>query len=52
MNGTLTDVEGLLVGHAVRRERPTGCTVVLARDGAIAGVDVAERPPAPARPTS
>lgn len=39
-NGTLTDVEGLLVGHAVRRERPTGCTVVLARDGAIAGVDV------------
>ena len=40
MNGTLTDVEGLLVGHAVRRERPTGCTVVLARDGAVAGVDV------------
>ena len=39
-NGTLTDVEGLLVGHAVRRERPTGCTVVLARDGATAGVDV------------
>lgn len=40
MNGTLTDVEGLLVGHAVRAERPTGCTVVLARDGAVAGVDV------------
>jgi L-aminopeptidase/D-esterase-like protein len=40
MNGTLTDVEGLLVGHAVRRERPTGCTVVVARDGAVAGVDV------------
>ena len=40
MNGTLTDVEGLLVGHAVRRERPTGCTVVLAREGAVAGVDV------------
>lgn len=39
-NGTLTDVEGLLVGHAVRAERPTGCTVVLARDGAVAGVDV------------
>jgi len=39
-NGTLTDVEGLLVGHAVRRERPTGCTVVLAREGAVAGVDV------------
>ena len=40
MTGTLTDVEGLLVGHAVRRERPTGCTVILARDGAVAGVDV------------
>jgi L-aminopeptidase/D-esterase-like protein len=40
MNGTLTDVDGLLVGHAVRRERPTGCTVIVARDGAVAGVDV------------
>ena len=40
MNGTLTDVEGLQVGHAVRAERPTGCTVVLAREGAVAGVDV------------
>ncbi len=40
MNGTLTDVDGLLVGHAVRQERPTGCTVVVARDGAVAGVDV------------
>ncbi len=40
MNGTLTDVAGLLVGHAVRAERPTGCTVVLAREGAVAGVDV------------
>lgn len=40
MNGTLTDVDGLLVGHAVRRERPTGCTVVVAREGAVAGVDV------------
>jgi L-aminopeptidase/D-esterase-like protein len=40
MNGTLTDVEGVLVGHAVRRERPTGCTVILTRDGAVAGVDV------------
>lgn len=39
-NGTLTDVAGLLVGHAVRSERPTGCTVVLAREGATAGVDV------------
>lgn len=40
MNDTLTAVDGLLVGHAVRPERPTGCTVVLAREGAVAGVDV------------
>ena len=40
MNGTLTDVEGLLVGQAVRLERPTGCTVIVARDGAVAAVDV------------
>ena len=33
LNGTLTDVEGVLVGHSVRRERPTGCTVVVVRDG-------------------
>lgn len=39
-NGTLTDVDGLLVGHAVRTERPTGCTVIVARGGATAGVDV------------
>ncbi len=40
LNGTLTDVDGVLVGQAVRRERPTGCTVVVVRDGAVAGVDV------------
>jgi L-aminopeptidase/D-esterase-like protein len=40
MNGTLTDVDGLLVGQAVRPERPTGCTVIVARDGAVGGVDV------------
>lgn len=40
LNGTLTDVDGVLVGHAVRAERPTGCTVVMVRDGAVAGVDV------------
>lgn len=36
----LTAVAGLLVGHDVRAERPTGCTVVLAESGAVAGVDV------------
>jgi len=37
MNGTLTDVRGLSVGHWTDREAATGCTVVLC-DGA--GVDV------------
>ena len=36
----LTAVAGLLVGHHTLTERPTGCTVVLAPKGAVAGVDV------------
>jgi L-aminopeptidase/D-esterase-like protein len=36
----LTAVAGLEVGHDTLPERPTGCTVVLARGGAVAGVDV------------
>jgi L-aminopeptidase/D-esterase-like protein len=36
----LTAVSGLKVGHITLTERPTGCTVVLAERGAIAGVDV------------
>ena len=36
----LTAVEGITVGHHTLGERPTGCTVVLAGDGAVAGVDV------------
>ena len=39
-NGTLTAVSGLKVGHFTLTERPTGCTVVLAGDGVVAGVDV------------
>ena len=39
-NLTLTAVDGLKVGHFTLSERPTGCTVVLAEGGAIAGVDV------------
>lgn len=39
-NDTLTAVSGLKVGHVTLTERPTGCTVVLAGEGAIAGVDV------------
>jgi len=36
----LTSVAGLKVGHCTLAARPTGCTVVLAEAGAIAGVDV------------
>src|SRR5262245_23293780 len=38
--GAITDVAGLEVGHFTDTRRPTGCTVVLAREGAVAGVDV------------
>lgn len=37
---TLRDVPGLRVGHATDADGVTGCTVVLALDGAAAGVDV------------
>jgi L-aminopeptidase/D-esterase-like protein len=39
-NRTLTAVAGLKVGHVTLDGRPTGCTVVLAGDGMVAGVDV------------
>ena len=38
--GKLTDVKGILVGHAQNNEAMTGCTVVLCKEGAVAGVDV------------
>jgi L-aminopeptidase/D-esterase-like protein len=38
--GSLTDVRGLSVGHFTDTRRPTGCTVVLTPQGAVAGVDV------------
>ena len=38
--GALTDVAGLRVGHFTDPRRPTGCTVVIADGGAVAGVDV------------
>jgi L-aminopeptidase/D-esterase-like protein len=38
--GTLTDVAGIEVGHFTDTRRPTGCSVVIARAGAVAGVDV------------
>jgi L-aminopeptidase/D-esterase-like protein len=38
--GTLTAVAGLSVGHFTDARRPTGCTVILTPQGAVAGVDV------------
>lgn len=41
MNGTLTDIPGLKVGHWTDRAGATGCTVILCPEGgAVAGVDV------------
>ena len=36
----ITAVDGLELGHHTLAERPTGCTVIIARDGAVGGVDV------------
>lgn len=38
--GSITDVAGIEVGHFTDARRPTGCSVVIAREGAVAGVDV------------
>nr|WP_240980074.1 P1 family peptidase [Ramlibacter agri] len=40
MESSITRVAGIEVGHFTDTRRPTGCTVVLARAGAVAGVDV------------
>jgi L-aminopeptidase/D-esterase-like protein len=37
---SICDIAGLEVGHFTDPRRPTGCTVVIAREGAVAGVDV------------
>src|SRR5262245_18058068 len=36
----LTRVSGIKVGHFTLTERPTGCTVILTEEGAVAGADV------------
>ncbi len=47
MLNTITDIDGILVGHDTDLENATGCTVILCPpEGAIAGVDA--RGPAPA----
>jgi L-aminopeptidase/D-esterase-like protein len=40
VTGSITDVPGIEVGHAQDDTALTGCTVILARRGAVAGVDV------------
>ena len=37
---SLTDVDGILVGHCTLPGRPTGCTVITSRTPFVAGVDV------------
>lgn len=39
-HNAITDVAGIKVGHFTHPRRPTGCTVILVEDGAVAGVDV------------
>ena len=43
--GAITDVAGIEVGHFTDPRRPTGCSVVIAREGAVAGVDVSGAAP-------
>ncbi len=38
--GSIVDVSGVRVGHYTDARRPTGCTVVIFDNGAVAGVDV------------
>jgi L-aminopeptidase/D-esterase-like protein len=40
MTSSITRVAGIEVGHFTDPRRPTGCTVILARNSAVAGVDV------------
>jgi L-aminopeptidase/D-esterase-like protein len=40
LKNSITDVPGIEVGHAQDETALTGCTVVLCRKGAVAGVDV------------
>ena len=37
---SIAAIAGLEIGHFTDPRRPTGCTVVIARAGAVAGVDV------------
>jgi L-aminopeptidase/D-esterase-like protein len=39
-SSAITDVGGIEVGHFTDSRRPTGCTVIITRAGAVGGVDV------------
>ena len=39
-SGAITDVPGILVGHATNRQARTGCTVVLCERDAVGGIDI------------
>jgi L-aminopeptidase/D-esterase-like protein len=39
LNNAITDVPGILVGHAQNDEALTGCTIILCEKGAVGGVD-------------
>jgi L-aminopeptidase/D-esterase-like protein len=39
LRNAITDIPGILVGHAQNEEALTGCTVILCEKGAIGGVD-------------
>ncbi len=40
LGGCIVDVPGIKLGHHTLTARPTGCSVILCEDGAVAGVDV------------
>ena len=40
MNNSIKDINGIQVGHAQNYEAGTGCSVIIIRKGAVAGVDV------------
>ena len=43
----LTDIPGILVGHASDFDALTGCTAILCERGAVGGVDVRGAAPGP-----
>jgi L-aminopeptidase/D-esterase-like protein len=40
MNGTITDVPGVKVGHSIDEKGITGCTAIITEQGAVCSVDV------------